>query len=471
MIPILFLLLAVPAIGAIASLLIGNRHANSFGAAIAVINLVIGLIALHYFVSGVQLGESYFYIPLLNIDFGLSMTGASLFLVLLTVIVFAAAAISNIYFMKEKTGGYNALFLFVEATALGLFMSANLFFFYIFWDLSIVALFFILFRFGGYDRRYAAVKFIIYSIVSSSLLLIAILMLYVYTPGHSFSISYISTVASSIPRNAQLGILALLMLAFMIKVPVFPFHSWIPDAYSEAPPSGAMLLSGILSKFGAYGILLMFALLPVAREYSAYIAAFFIFSVLYAAFVALAQKELKRMLAYLSMAEMGIIVFGIATLNALGTEGALFGMLSHALIISILFALVFIIERIFGTTTIANIRGIANSNRIITYAFLFGVLAAIGLPLTTGFITEFLIFLGGVKSFGLIGILPLAGVFINGAYLFWVFERSFFSTSNEMRTITGVGRSAYAAVAIMIAFVLVFGILPYFLLNAVGGLV
>ncbi len=225
MIPILLLLLAVPAIGAIASFFAGNRHANAFGAAIALINLVIGLVALHYFVSGAQLAESYFYIPLLNIDLGLSMTGTSLFLVLLTVVVFAAAAISNMYFIKENAKGYNALFLFVEATALGLFMAANLFFFYIFWDLSIVALFFILFRFGGYDRRYAAMKFIIYSIVSSSLLLIAILMLYVYSPGHSFSISYIAAVAASIPRNAQLGILALLMLAFMIKVPVFKLNN------------------------------------------------------------------------------------------------------------------------------------------------------------------------------------------------------------------------------------------------------
>lgn len=470
MIPILLLLIIVPILGSAASLFIGNRHSNFLGAAVALVELIIGLVALHYFLSGALLAESYFYIPILNIDFGLGMNGVSLILMLLTVIVFAAAAMANIYFMKENAKGYNSLFLLVEATALGLFLSANLFFFYVFWDISIVALFFILFRFGGYDRRYAAFKFIIYSLISSSLLLIAILTIYVYTPGHSFDIAYVAAAASSIPRNVQIAILVLLMLSFMIKVPVFPFHSWIPDAYAEAPPSGSMLLSGILSKFGAYGILLMFALLPVAREFSMYIAALFIFSVLYASFVALAQKELKRMFAYLSMVEMGIIVFGIATANSLGSGGALFGMLSHAMIISLLFALAFLIEKVFGTTTIANLKGIANNSRVIAYAFLFGVLAAVGLPLTTGFITEFLIFLGGVKSFGLIGILPLVGVFINGAYLFWVFERSFVSTGSAMRALGGIGRSAYASLAVLISFVILFGIFPHLLLSAIGGL-
>jgi len=234
--------------------------------------------------------------------------------------------------------------MLAESGALGMFLSGNLIILYLFWELSIIALFFMLFHFGGYDRRYASIKFIIYSLLSSSLLLIGIIMAYIFLPMHSFEISQLMSGGYLIPKPFQIAIFILLMFAFIIKMPAFPLHSWAPDAYSESTPEGAMLLAGVLYKIWRIWHDPFIISMPIAKEYSFYVAILFAFSSIYASAIALVQKNLKRMLSYLSISEIGIIGFAITTSNIIGLNGALFGSLSHALIISLLFLLTFSIR-------------------------------------------------------------------------------------------------------------------------------
>ncbi len=406
----------------------------------------------------------------LGINFGFALTNITFVFAMLTAIVFLAAAIANIVFIKEEKLGYNSLFMLAESAVLGIFLSENLFLLYLFWDTAIIIFFFMLFHFGGYDRRYAAVKFVLYSIFSSAMLLIGIMMIYFYMPVHTFNISQVISSAGLIPHTEQLEVLIVLMLAFMVKLPVFPFHSWAPDAYSEAPAGSAMLLSGVLSKFGAYGMLLLFISLPIAKTYSIYFAELFAFSAIYAAFVAMNQKELRRMLSYLSISEMGIIAFGISSLNSVGIAGALVGIFGHALIIALLFLLAFSIEKAFGTSILARLKGLLNGSKLIGYVFIFGVLATLGLPLTSGFISDLLILLGSAKSFGLIILLPLFAILINGAYLFWVYERVF-TAKEEPRIYEKQNGYIYAAMALLLVFIIIIGILPSIILNNLGAII
>ncbi len=469
MMPLLLIILVLPLIGAAAVLARKEESANLISASTALVELALVVVAFAYFASGSSLSISLSYIKSLGISFGLNLTSITFVLVLLTAIVFFAAALANFYFVKEERKGYNALLLLAETGMVGVFLSTNLFVLYLFWDLSIVVSFFLIFHFGGYDRRYAGIKFIIYSILSSSLFLIGIILLYAYLPGHSFNIAAIEAGAAAIPSSIQLLVFALFVVAFMIKIPVFPFHSWMPDAYSEAPASGSMVIAGVLSKFGAYGLLLTFVLVPIAHTYGIYVAEVVAFSTAYAALVAVAQKEMKRMVSYLSMVEMGFIAFAITAFSNVAFAGALYGMLGHALTISLLFLIVFAIERAFGTSVIGRLKGVINSSRLAVYLILFGILAAIGLPLTTGFISDLLIFFGAVGSYGLFGLLPLFAVIINGAYLFWLIERSFTTTSNEPRIINSLNRAFYAAFILLASAIVLFGIIPSLILNYVGG--
>ncbi|MEM3201348.1 MAG: NADH-quinone oxidoreductase subunit M [Candidatus Micrarchaeaceae archaeon] len=469
MIPILLLMLLIPLLGAASLFAIRESYSSKVSIIATLIEIAFAFFSFYIFKVSGNISESFSYIAPFSIQISLELNAVSVFLVLLTSIVFLAASFANGFFTKEERRSYNALFLITEATTLGLFLSSNLFLFFIFWEASIIALFFIIFHFGGYDRRYASIKFLAYSIFSSGLLLVGILLLYFSMPVHTFNIAAISAGASSLPATTQTAIFVLLIIAFMVKIPIFPFHLWAPDAYSEASPAGSMLLAGVLSKFGAYGMLILFTILPIAKTYAVYLAPIIAFSIIYSAAVALSQKEIKRMFSYLSIAEMGFIAFGISEMNIYGFSGALFGMLSHAMIISLLFLVAYAIDKAIGTTTIKMLRGIVNAMPIISYLALFGVFAAVGLPLTSGFINDILIAIGGFMAFSLLGLVPLAMLIINGAYLFWLIGRSFLSPQQPSRVLSYPSLSLYASMFILVASIIAFGVIPQVLLGSLGA--
>ncbi|MGC9010979.1 MAG: complex I subunit 4 family protein [Candidatus Micrarchaeia archaeon] len=468
MIPILLFMLLLPFAG-ILGVIISKKGGSAAPIAVAVIELLLFFYVARTFLSSGPFGESYQFLP--NIaNFDLYVGSLNIAFVFLTSIVFLAASMASAFFMKEEKIGHGALMMLAECSVLGMFLSGNLLVLYLFWDLAIVSFFFMLFHFGGFDRRYASVKFIIYSLLSSSLLLIGIIMIYFYMPSHTLSISQLVKYGYTMPRQFQTIVFILLMLAFIIKMPVFPLHSWAIDAYPESPPGGAMLLSGVLSKFGVYGMLILFISLPVARNYSLVVALLLAFSALYGAATAMVQKDIKRMLSYLSISEVAIVGFAIATFTIAGIDGAIFGSVSHALIISLLFLLAFSVEKVFGTTLIGRLSGILSQYRLIGYGFLFGIFASIGLPLTTGFITDLLVFVGGVESFGLLILALALAIAVNASYLFWMYERAFLTGKNA-NMFALLDKDAEASIFMLIAFIVLIGAFPSIVLNMVGALI
>ncbi len=467
MIPYLGIMLASLLLGIIGVLLVNERHSRVVGSVFSGITM---LLAFAVLVSGIQSGslnfsENYiYYISQFNVSLNLQLTPISLALVLMaSVVAFVTVFAGNPEHEREKTA--SALILLFEFAAIGLFASGNLLLFFIFWDIGVLALFFMIYLLGSANRRRAAIKFLIYELLASLLLLFAIMLVYFYTPMHSFDINYIIANSVTMSSSTQTLIFAFLFVAFLINMPVFPLHLWLPDAHTEASTQGSMLLSGVLTKFGGYGMLLAFALIPAAANFSLFVALLGGFSAFYAAFVLMTQHDIKRVIAYTTIVEMSIILVGIATLNPFGTAGATFAMLAHGFAISMLFLVAGSIGHIFADRDFRAVKGVIASSAATGYTFLIGVFATTGVPLTAAFIGDVLIFLGAIRAFSAMGVIPLLSLGIVGAYLYYVMNKSVFSTREVSKTIEYIGSSQKLGYAILLFFIFLFGLLPFLILN------
>jgi proton-translocating NADH-quinone oxidoreductase chain M len=465
--PLLPIIVLIPLLSTLPLFAFHRRHSFKIALASSVIVLILVAYASYVGLSegfGI-LSFSQGYLPSLGISLSLEVTQYSVILLVMSAIVLLSAAIVAKGFIKESGRIYNLLFLLAGSSAIGLFLSGSLFLFYAFWELGEVAMFFTIYLFGGFDRRYAAIKFIVYSVAASLSLLVGIMLIYSGVPAHTFDIGSIVSQAAAIPLQTQLAAMLLLAFAFMMKLPVFPFHSWLPDAYSEAPAPGSMVLAGVMPKFGAYGLLLMLLMLPAAGAYTNYFAVLFGFSALYCAIVAIRQSNLKRLLAYASATGMGIASLGIVSLTEAGTAGALYSLLSHGIVISLMFLLSGALDESFGTFAMERIKGVLKTFPALAYSFVFGAFAIVGLPLTAGFVGDLLVFSGAFKAFGAVGIVPIGAIALLGACLFFVLEKSFLNVSDAVEPYQGPRRSVYVAIALLVAATLLFGILPSLLLS------
>jgi len=463
MIPILFLMILVPFLAVIPVLILEKKHSYIVAFIASLLVFLISAYCLYYsYTNGPPaLSFTNFYIPALNINFSLVLTQPALILTVMTAIVFLAASMIGKYFIKDEGKLYNIIFLIALGSSVGVFMASNLFIFYVFWELAEVMMFFIIFIYGGYNRRYSAIKFLIYSVFSSLLLLIAILLIYNATTPHTFDIATIVQYSSSISPHTQLLIMVLLLLSFMIKMPVFPLHSWLPDAHTEAPTPGSMILAGVLLKFGGYGLYLMFLILPIATTYAHYIFIIFLFSAIYSAYVCMSQTNIKRLIAYTSITDMAIVGVGISAANVLGYNGGLYMMLSHGIAISLLFLIAGTLDEVYSTLEISKIRGVIKNFAGLSYLFIIGVFATLGIPLTIGFIADITLFIGAITAFGVLGVAPLLGILIMGATLFWVIERVFMNTSKAVEPYNSVSNYVMGAGIFLICAAVFFGIFPF----------
>lgn len=456
---ILPLIVLVPFMALIPLMLLGKKHSYLIAVCASIISFLLVAYAAYSFYSGQAVGTfSHAFLPEFGVNFSLQVTPYSMLLLIMTSVVFVAASMVGKYFIGSRDRLYGTLFLIAEGSSLGVFLSANLAFLYIFWEITEVMVFFIIFIYGGYNRRYASIKFILYSIVSSLLLLIGIMVL--YSAIHTFNIDSILASRSSISGTVQLAALILLSLSFLIKVPVFPFHTWLPDAHTEAPTTGSMVLAGVLLKFGGYGFLLIFLMLPIAASFAPYFFLIFLFSAIYSGLVSVRQLNVKRLIAYTSITDMGVVGVGLATVSVFGYNGAVYAMLSHGMAISVLFLIAGTLDELYGTLEISKIKGVVKSFPAIAYLFIGGVFAALGIPLTSGFIADLLIFISSSASFGAAGLLPLAGIFMIGMAMFWLIERSFMNSSHEVLPYNSLDRSVVIAGVFLIAATVVFGIVP-----------
>lgn len=465
--PILPIMILLPLLALLPLFLFNRKHSHAISVIASLLVFALAAYALYYsYAYGTSaLSSSSVYISTLNLSFALQLSQPSLMLLVMTSVVFLAASIVGKYFIGRDNKMYNMIFLVAESASIGVFAAANLFLFYVFWEVAEVMMFFIIFLYGGYGRRYASIKFIIYSILSGLLLLIGILLLYNSVTPHTFDISALIAASGSIPAQTQLMVLVLFVVSFMIKMPVFPLHGWLPDAHTEAPTTGSMVLAGVLLKFGGYGLYLMFLILPMASQYALYLFLVFLFSTVYSAYVCMSQTNIKRLIAYTSITDMGIVGVGLAAMNAFGYSGAIYAMFSHGIAIALLFLIAGTLDQIYGTLEIEKIKGVIKNFAGMSYLFIIGAFAAIGIPLTAGFVADLLIFIGAVTAFGVWGLAPLFGILIMGATLFWLIERVFMSVSRAVEPYNPLGRSVMVSAVFLMCVTILFGVLPFIFLG------
>ncbi len=421
------------------------------------------IIAVSYLASGLSLSVSYAYLPYVGTTLSFGVTGISVLMLLMASIVLFVAALSGNQ-ENENIRLSSAMIVLFQAASVGLFASSNMLLFFIFWDVGVIAMFIMINVLGSANRRKASLNFIIYEIFASSLLLLGIMLLYAYSPGHSMSLTALAQ-SGSLPQNVQLAIFFLFFMAFLTNMPVFPMHFWLPDAHSEASTQGSMLLSGILTKFGGYGMLLIFIAMPISHDYSKYVAGLAIFSAIYAAFVMSRQTDIKRIVAYTTIVDMSIILVAISAVSTIGNYGAIYGMLSHGLAVSLLFLCAGNVKYMFNERNVKRLRGIIATSPAVTYGFAIGMLSILGLPLTSGFVADLLIFIGSVQGLGIYALLPLAAIALMGGFLYLVFSRSFLYVSENSVPSSFDHRAQKAGYMILALAIIAFGILQTLLLS------
>jgi len=361
------------------------------------------------------------------INYHMGVDGISLFLVLLTTFLTPLAMLASWESIQSRVKGFFLMMLVLETGMVGVFVALDLFLFFVFWEVMLVPMYFLIGIWGHERRIYAALKFVLYTMFGSILMLVA--MLWLYTLTGTFDLPVIQMLLQTgqvtlVPR-AELLLFAAFFLAFAIKVPLFPLHTWLPDAHVEAPTAGSVILAGVLLKMGTYGMLrFCLPLFPEAcRRFAPYIAALAIIGIIYGALVAMVQPDLKKLVAYSSVSHLGFVVLGIFAFNSISIQGALYQMLNHGVSTGALFLLVGMLYDRRHTHLIREFGGLATPMPVLSALFLFVCLSSLGLPMLNGFVGEFLILLGTFEQHGRWAVLAATGVILSAVYLLWVYQR------------------------------------------------
>ena len=365
-----------------------------------------------------------------GIQYAVGVDGISLFLILLTTFLTPLVLLASWGDIHTRVKEYQFFFLLLETGMLGTFVATDLFLFYVFWEVMLIPMYFLIGIWGGPRRIYAAIKFLLYTMVGSLLMLIAIVYLaYLHNAQHAVvTFDLLRLYDVNIPLETQRWLFAAFALSFAIKVPLFPFHTWLPDAHVEAPTGGSVILAGVMLKMGTYGFLrFALPLFPnAALEATPLIMTLAVVGIVYGALVAMVQPDLKKLVAYSSVSHLGFVVLGIFAFNVQGTEGAIYQMLNHGLSTGALFLLVGIIYEQRHTRLISEYGGLWKQVPVYASIFLFVMLSSIGLPGLNGFVGEFLILLGTFKANTLAGVIAVSGVVLGAVYMLWMFQRVIF---------------------------------------------
>jgi NADH-quinone oxidoreductase subunit M len=417
-----------------------------------------------------QFEERYTWIPAFGIQYYLGVDGISLLLIVLTGFLTPLALLSSWESIHKGLKVFSFFILALETAMLGVFASVDLFLFYVFWDAMLIPMYFLI-GIWGYERRiYAAVKFILYTMAGSVLMLIAIIALawaYAEANGGNYSFSLIDLQGLALSNTMEFWCFLAFAVAFAIKVPLFPFHTWLPDAHVEAPTAGSVILAGVLLKMGTYGLLrFAFPLFPGAALYFApMIATLAVIGIIYGALVAMVQPDLKKLVAYSSVSHLGFVVLGLCALNVQGVQGAVYQMLNHGVSTGGLFMLVGMLSDRRHTRLISEYGGLKGVVPRFVAVFLLVTLSSIALPGMNGFVGEFLILLGAFRWDPWMATFAATGVILSAVYMLWMFQRvNYGPVTEKNRDLPDLTTREWALMVPTIAMVIVMGVMPRFFL-------
>jgi NADH-quinone oxidoreductase subunit M len=472
--PILSSLIAVPAAGAILLLFVRDDEHNenlvrNIALVVSVLVFAETLLLWSRFNAGsaeFQFVERRTWIPAFGISYLVGVDGISLLLLVLTGFLTPLALLGSWESVHRKTRAFCMFVLLLESAMIGVFVSLDLFLFYVFWDAMLIPMYFLI-GIWGYDRRiYAAGKFILYTMAGSVLMLLAILALAylhnVATGAYSFDLLRLYQL--QIPPRVQFWCFLAFALAFAIKVPLFPFHTWLPDAHVEAPTAGSVILAGVLLKMGTYGLVrFAFPLFPVAASYFApYLATLAVVGIIYGALVAMVQPDMKKLVAYSSVSHLGFVVLGIAAMNTQGVQGAVYQMLNHGVSTGGLFLVVGMLSDRRHTRLIAEYGGLKRVVPHLVAVFLILTLSSIGLPGLNGFVGEFLILLGAFRWSPRAAAFAATGVILSATYMLWMFQRVNYGTvtNPKNRALRDLSVREWCVIGPVCAVAIVMGVAP-----------
>jgi len=411
-----------------------------------------------------QFGEFHNWIPSPPIHYHLGVDGISLFLVLLSTFLTPVAMLASWKSIEQRVRGFFVSLLVLETGMIGVFVSLDLFLFFLFWEAMLIPMYFLIGIWGHERRIYAAIKFILYTMLGSILMLVA--MIWLYELSGSFDLPQIQSMLVSgqvvLSLRTELLLFAAFFLAFAIKVPLFPLHTWLPDAHTEAPTAGSVILAGVLLKMGTYGMLrFCLPLFPeAAHRFAPYIAVLAIISIIYGALVAMVQTDLKRLVAYSSVSHLGFVVLGLFAFDPTAVQGALYQMLNHGVSTGALFVLVGMLYDRRHTHLIRDFGGLATPLPVIAAFFLFVSLASAGLPMLNGFVGEFLILAGTFTRHVNWASSAAIGIILSAVYLLWAYQRVFFGdvTQEKNRALRDADRRERLVLTAFAALILWMGI-------------
>lgn len=433
--PVLSTIIFLPFIGAALMLLIPRRQESLIKWLALIASLMTFVLSLPLFTNFdktthlMQFVERYEWIPSWNITFYLGIDGISVLFILLSTLITILCVTISWNSVKSKVKEFFIALLLMEGAMIGVFSSLDFFLFYLFWEAMLIPMYLMIGVWGGPNRVYAAIKFFLFTLVGSVLMLVGIIVLYFYA-GQTLDI--IALMKKTYPYQMQFWLFWAFFAAFAVKVPMFPVHTWLPDAHTEAPTAGSVILAAVLIKMGAYGFLrFSLPLFPEAsRAMAVPMMILSVIAIIYGAVVCLAQSDLKRLIAYSSVSHMGFVTLGIFALNIQGLEGGILQMINHGIVTGALFLSIGIVYEKTHSRQISDYGGLATVLPVYSAFFMVFTLASIGLPGMNGFVGEFLILLGGFAANRLIGILAATGIIIGAAYMLWLYQRVFFMEMN-----------------------------------------
>ncbi len=470
-VPILSLITFLPIIGVFFILSIDSRRSELIRVTALLISIVVFFISLPLYFHfnahtyDMQFVEKLRWIPSFGINYHIGIDGISLFLILLTTFITPISILASWYITKSIKE-YMIAMLVLETAMIGVFIALDLFLFFVFWELMLIPMFLLIGIWGGPRRIYAAIKFFIYTTAGSVFMFLAIIGLYFlnHRATGEYTFNLLEFYRLDLSYAVQFWLFLAFFIAFAIKVPMFPFHTWLPDAHVEAPTAGSVILAGVLLKMGTYGFIrFCLPLFPeVSHAFIPVISWMAIAGIIYGALVAMVQDDLKKLVAYSSVSHLGFVMLGIFAFNIQGIEGGITQMINHGLSTGALFLIVGMLYERRHTRMIADFGGLTKQIPVFAVFFLIVTLSSIGLPGLNGFVGEFLILVGTFKSRILYASIAATGIILAAVYMLWMFQRVMFQeiTHEENKTLKDMSKRELAVLIPIVLLIFWIGIYP-----------